>query len=75
MSSIHGCAEKMEQIKRMLRGRVADLRVVMQEGRIVLLGTSINYHGKQLAQHLVLNAFGKTNLINEIEVRRSSAPQ
>ena len=70
MSSIHISQEAVEQIKRTLRGRVLDLRVVVHEDHVVLLGTSTNYYGKQLAQHCVQKAFEISALVNEIEVQR-----
>lgn len=71
MSSIHIREETLEQIKRMLRGRVADLRLMVHQDQVVLLGTAINYHGKQLAQHYVLKVLGVGSLVNEIEVRQT----
>jgi hypothetical protein len=71
MSSTHISQDTVEQIKRMLRGRVLDLRVVVHEDHVVLLGTSTNYYGKQLAQHCVQKAFEVSALVNEIEVQRT----
>jgi len=71
MSSTHISQDTVEQIKRMLRGRVLDLRVVVHEDHVVLLGTSTNYYGKQLAQHCVQKAFEISALVNEIEVQRT----
>jgi hypothetical protein len=59
----------VEQIKRMLRGRVVDLQIVVGEECVMLRGIAANYHGKQLAQHYVWKAFGVTGLVNQIEVR------
>jgi hypothetical protein len=70
MSNVSISEETVEQLKRMLRGRVTDLRIVMREDHLVLLGSATNYHGKQLAQHYVLKALGFTRLVNEIEVRQ-----
>jgi len=69
MSSIHICEETVEQIKRMLRGRVMDLQIVVGEECVMLRGIAANYYGKQLAQHYVWKAFGVTSLVNQIEVR------
>jgi hypothetical protein len=71
MSSIQISQESVEQIKRILRGRVMDLRVVVHEDHVVLLGTSTNYYGKQLAQHCVQKALEISALVNEIEVHRA----
>jgi hypothetical protein len=73
MSGIQICEDQVEQMKKMLRGRVIDLRVILDDDRIVLLGTSTTYYGKQLAQHTALKSLGITNLVNEIEVRPAAS--
>jgi hypothetical protein len=61
--------ERVEQIKRLLHGRVRDLCVLLREGCVVLLGRAASYHVKQLAQHHVLKLLRVTALVNEIEVQ------
>jgi hypothetical protein len=72
MSSSHIPEEAVERVKAMLRGRVTDLRVVVRQDCVVLLGKAANYYSKQLAQHFILKAVGAAVLVNEIEVRRIS---
>jgi hypothetical protein len=69
MSSLPIAEETVEQVQVLLRGRVRDLRVVLREDRVVLLGNAANYYAKQLAQHYVLKVLGAAVLVNEIEVR------
>ena len=70
MSSNLISEETVEQIKKMLRGRVEDLQVLVREQGVVIRGTATNFYGKQVAQHVVLKALTISNLVNEIEVRR-----
>jgi len=54
---------------RRLGNRVRDLRVVLQEGGLVLLGRAPTYHAKQLAQHAAMELCDMPILANDIEVR------
>jgi hypothetical protein len=55
-------------VRRRLGRRVREFRLTLREGRVVLQGRAVNYHAKQLAQHLVFEALGRPPLSNEIEV-------
>jgi osmotically-inducible protein OsmY len=68
MSSTNTLEEKVEQIKAMLRGRVNDLRVSLNGGRVVLVGKACTYYAKQLAQHHAQRLLGASSVVNEIEV-------
>jgi hypothetical protein len=68
MSSSHIAEEKLDQIKKLLRGRVNELCLIAREGCLVLRGSASSYHGKQLAQHHVMALLEVSNLVNEIEV-------
>jgi hypothetical protein len=65
-----GFAERIEgQIDRRASGRIRDLRVVCEEGRITLRGRSRTYHAKQLALQAVLDLTdGSASLANQIVV-------
>ncbi|HVK15227.1 MAG TPA: BON domain-containing protein [Gemmataceae bacterium] len=39
----------------MLRGRLAELRLELRDGGVVLSGTARSFYAKQLAQHAVMN--------------------
>jgi hypothetical protein len=55
-------------IRRQVRGRVRNLRLMILETGIVLKGQVVTYHAKQLAQHAVMSATKMPILANEIEV-------
>ena len=57
-----------------LSRRIWDLRVVIEEGGVVLQGFTFSYHCKQLAQHVIMQALGLKIRANQIEVR-SGAPR
>jgi osmotically-inducible protein OsmY len=61
--------ERVEEVRVRLGGRVRNLRVLLREGQVVLLGNASSYHAKQLAQHFVQKSLGTTALVNEIEVQ------
>jgi hypothetical protein len=65
-----GLAERIEgQIDRRASGRIRDLRVDCEEGRITLRGRSRTYHAKQLALQAVLDLTdGYASLANQIVV-------
>jgi hypothetical protein len=55
-------------LRQRLGFRVRDPRLFLRDGRVVLQGRAVNYHAKQLAQHIVFEALGRPALSNEIEV-------
>jgi hypothetical protein len=61
-------------VRRRLGGRVLDLRVTCREGRVVVQGVAVDYHTKQLAQHIVFEVLGRPPLTNEIRVCPRPAP-
>ncbi len=65
-----GLAERIEsQIDRRASGRIRDLHVVCEGGRITLQGRSRTYHAKQLALQAVLDLVdGRSTLANLIVV-------
>lgn len=60
--------ETEQQLRRRLGYRVIDLRILIQDGRIVLRGRASTYHAKQLAQHAVMELLQLPISANEIEV-------
>jgi hypothetical protein len=64
--------EILQAVEARLPGRIANLRVAINDDQFVLSGSSNSYYVKQMAQHLAMTAldqrmFGR--LTNEIEVR------
>jgi hypothetical protein len=55
-------------LQRELNGRIADFRLDVQDAGLVLKGKAITYYGKQLAQHLTMEATSLPILANQIEV-------
>ena len=55
-------------MSRQIGGRVRDLRVEVRRGRVVLLGRSRSFYGKQRAQHGVLELLPGVMLDNAIAV-------
>jgi hypothetical protein len=55
-------------LRQRLGCRIQALQVFLCDGRVVLQGRAVNYHAKQLAQHIVFEALGRPALRNEIEV-------
>jgi hypothetical protein len=51
-----------------LNGRVRNLRLVIQEKGLILLGQARTYYAKQLAQHIVMELTRLPIESNEIEV-------
>jgi 6-phosphogluconolactonase/glucosamine-6-phosphate isomerase/deaminase len=71
-------AEQLEQLVfRHLLGqcRIRNLRVLIQDERVVLRGQTDTYYAKQLAQHAVLDVTDLPILANEIEVRSDADPR
>jgi hypothetical protein len=63
-------AEALEAaLRHQLGGRILGLRVLVQEGRVVLQGRVPTYHAKQLAQHAALRLLRSHALVNEIHVQ------
>ncbi len=56
-------------LRRRLRGRVWELRVLLREGGVILQGQALSYYVKQLGQHIVMEELQLTVVANEIEVR------
>jgi hypothetical protein len=56
-------------LQQRLRGRVRDMRVLLREGGVILQGQALNYHAKQLGQHIAMNELRLTVVANELEVR------
>jgi hypothetical protein len=83
MTGSHIPEEHVEEVRARLGGRVRNLRVLLREGCVVLLGRASSYHAKQLAQHWIKKSLGAIVLVNEIEVQpvaplwdaENSAPQ
>jgi hypothetical protein len=62
--------EKLEMaMHSRLSGRVRDLRIIVRDEGVILRGCAATYHGKQLAQHAVMEMTDRPILANEIEVR------
>jgi osmotically-inducible protein OsmY len=62
--------ELEHQILERIAGRVRNLRVVRSEGRLILEGSSVSFHAKQLATHAALEFAPDDELINAITVER-----
>jgi hypothetical protein len=58
------------QIQCRLGGRLRDFLLVVTDEGVILRGHANTYHGKQLAQHAVMEATLLPILANEIEVSR-----
>jgi hypothetical protein len=56
-------------LQRRLIGQVHDLRVELEDRRLILRGWARTYYAKQLAQHAAMAASGLSISANEIEVR------
>jgi hypothetical protein len=69
MTGSHIPEEHVEEVRARLGSRVRNLRVLLREGCVVLLGRASSYHAKQLAQHWVQKTLGAILLVNEIEVQ------
>jgi hypothetical protein len=63
------CSELLEaKLIRRLNGRVRDLRVIPQDGGVILKGRASTYYAKQLAQHALLEETKLPLVGNEIEI-------
>ena len=62
-----------EELRQRLRGQARELRVVANNGHVLLEGIAATYYAKQLAQHIVLAVLGGTVLVNRIDVQRTAA--
>ncbi len=68
-ANAHQRLEQAEAVlQQRLRGRLWEVRVVRQGQGVVLRGQAINYHAKQLGQHIAIKECQLTVLANEIEV-------
>lgn len=56
------------ETRKMLRGRLTDLRIERWGEGVVLRGTARSFYAKQLAQHAVMNGTELPIVRNEIEV-------
>jgi hypothetical protein len=56
-------------VKQKLRGRVWNIRLVVEDGCVVLQGHACSYYAKQLAQHVVMEVVQLPIRANQIEVR------
>ena len=63
----HRAVEIEHLIRRRTVGRVRDLRVYLSRGRVVLIGRSASFYGKQLAQQAVLETGGGHQITNLID--------
>ena len=52
----------------MLRGRLAELRLELRDGGVVLSGTARSFYAKQLALHAVMTGTHLPVVRNEIQV-------
>jgi hypothetical protein len=63
------CTEQVEALlKQKLGARVWNLRLVMEDGGIVLQGHTCSYYAKQLAQHVAMAVLQLPIRANQIEV-------
>jgi hypothetical protein len=62
-------------LQQRLRGRLWELRVVGRPGGVILQGRALDYHTKQLGQHIAMRELRLTVVANEIEVRHVSLTQ
>lgn len=62
--------ELEHRILERMAGRVRNLRVVRNKGRLVLEGSSASFYAKQLATHAALEFAPSEELVNAIQVER-----
>lgn len=62
--------ELEHRILERMAGRVRNLRVVRNEGRLILEGSSASFYAKQLATHAALEFAPAEELVNAIHVER-----
>jgi hypothetical protein len=60
-------------VERRLNGRVRNFRLIVHPDGLILQGSAVTYHAKQLAQHTVMASTQLTILANEIEVEANFA--
>jgi hypothetical protein len=60
-------------VERRLNGRVRGFRLLVHADGLILQGSAVTYHAKQLAQHAVMAATRLTISANEIEVEANFA--
>jgi hypothetical protein len=65
--------ELEHRILERIAGRVQNLRVVRNEGRLILEGSTSSFHAKQLATHAALELAPADELINSITVERKNS--
>jgi hypothetical protein len=63
------CNTCKKHISSLLGGRIDGLRLLIQDGGIILRGRSRTYYAKQLALQAVMEATDLPVVANEIEVR------
>jgi hypothetical protein len=62
--------ELEHRILERIAGRVRNLRVFRNDGRLILEGSSSSFHAKQLATHAALEMSPEDELVNAITVDR-----
>ncbi len=69
--SIADCSVEQAEafLRQRLRSRVWQLRILVQEGGVILQGQALDYYTKQLGQHIAMQELRLTIVANEIEVR------
>ena len=65
----HSTVSLEAQLRRRLGSRVRDLRVVIGGEGVVLEGSAVTFHAKQLAQHAAMQLADLPVLANNIQVR------
>jgi hypothetical protein len=62
-------AEQVEALmKQKLHGRAWDIRLVVENGGVILQGRACSYYAKQLAQHVAMEFLQLPIRANQIEV-------
>jgi len=67
-----GLQELETHVQRKLNGRLADFRLVLHDGGLILHGNSCSYYIKQLAQEAIRGVTRLPILCNKIAVRQPS---
>ena len=64
--------ELLDQVEQAVQartgGRILDLQVRMEEGRIVVSGRTSTYYNKQLVTHAIRDAIDDLPVLNEVQV-------
>jgi hypothetical protein len=55
-------------VKQKLQGRAWDIRLIIEDGGVILQGRARTYYAKQLAQHVVMEFIQLPIRANQIEV-------